>query len=403
MFAVVGEAPVMLARLVRWVAPGALVERTLFETVIAAADQRRRPGAFRVLIPQLSAVELARWRADASREAPLVVDVREPWEFELCRIDGSVSIPLGEIARRIGRAAARSPARPGLPSRRPEPARGDAARRSGIHAGAQPAGRRGSVGARRRSDDEAVLSADHGTRRTRGCRALKWNADDETTLPRHRLPAGARPRESRVARDRRGSAADLPRGAARRSRHRRRPGQLGGDAGEGAAGARRPAAQRHGHRAAGTSTTSTRPSRADPTLDVNRNFRQYNAIVSASQPLFRYQNLVLYDQSKQQVTQADFVLSSAQQDLIVRVARRVFRHPARAVQHRAHREPEEGGRRAARAGEAQFRGRRRDDHRHQRGAGEVRRDRRAGDHRAQRIRQPGDRACARSSAAIPRS
>jgi rhodanese-related sulfurtransferase len=52
------------------------------------------------LIPQLSAVELARWRADASREPPVVVDVREPWEFELCRIDGSVSIPLGEIATR---------------------------------------------------------------------------------------------------------------------------------------------------------------------------------------------------------------------------------------------------------------------------------------------------------------
>ena len=52
------------------------------------------------MIPQLSAVELARWRADASREAPVVVDVREPWEFELCRIDGSVSIPLGEIATR---------------------------------------------------------------------------------------------------------------------------------------------------------------------------------------------------------------------------------------------------------------------------------------------------------------
>jgi rhodanese-related sulfurtransferase len=52
------------------------------------------------LIPQLSAVELARWRADGSREAPVVVDVREPWEFELCRIDGSVSIPLGQIATR---------------------------------------------------------------------------------------------------------------------------------------------------------------------------------------------------------------------------------------------------------------------------------------------------------------
>ena len=53
------------------------------------------------MIPQLSAVELARWRADASREPPLVVDVREPWELELCRIDGSVSIPLPDVARRI--------------------------------------------------------------------------------------------------------------------------------------------------------------------------------------------------------------------------------------------------------------------------------------------------------------
>jgi rhodanese-related sulfurtransferase len=52
------------------------------------------------LIAQLPAVELARWRADASRAAPLVVDVREPWELELCRIEGSVSIPLGELERR---------------------------------------------------------------------------------------------------------------------------------------------------------------------------------------------------------------------------------------------------------------------------------------------------------------
>ena len=58
--------------------------------------------------------------------------------------------------------------------------------------------------------------------------------------------------------------------------------------------------------------------------------------------------------------------------------RRVLRRAARAVQHRARAEPEEGRVRAARAGQAQFRGRRRDDHRHQRGAGEVRPDRRAG-------------------------
>ncbi len=60
--------------------------------------------------------------------------------------------------------------------------------------------------------------------------------------------------------------------------------------------------------------------KGDPRQDINRNFNQYTAIVSASQPIFRYQNLVLYDQAKQQVSQADFVLGSAQQDLIVRVA-----------------------------------------------------------------------------------
>jgi outer membrane protein len=60
--------------------------------------------------------------------------------------------------------------------------------------------------------------------------------------------------------------------------------------------------------------------KGDPQVDINRNFSQYNAIVSASQPLYRYQNWVLLDQAKQQVTQADYVLGVAQQDLIIRVA-----------------------------------------------------------------------------------
>ena len=54
------------------------------------------------MIPQLSPAEVARWRADAAREAPLLVDVREPWEVELCRIDGALSIPLGDVERRAG-------------------------------------------------------------------------------------------------------------------------------------------------------------------------------------------------------------------------------------------------------------------------------------------------------------
>ena len=47
------------------------------------------------MISQIAPAELAAWRADAARAAPVVVDVREPWEYAHCRIEGSVSIPLG--------------------------------------------------------------------------------------------------------------------------------------------------------------------------------------------------------------------------------------------------------------------------------------------------------------------
>ena len=53
------------------------------------------------MIPQLTPGELARWREDAAREPPVLVDVREPWEFELARIEGSLLVPLGELPRRV--------------------------------------------------------------------------------------------------------------------------------------------------------------------------------------------------------------------------------------------------------------------------------------------------------------
>jgi outer membrane protein len=62
----------------------------------------------------------------------------------------------------------------------------------------------------------------------------------------------------------------------------------------------------------------------DPSLSFSTTFPQYNYTVSATQPLFRKQNLVAYDQAKQQVGQSDYVLTSAQQDLIVRVAQAYF-------------------------------------------------------------------------------
>ena len=31
-------------------------------------------------------------------EAPLLLDVREPWEFEICRLADSVNVPMGQVA-----------------------------------------------------------------------------------------------------------------------------------------------------------------------------------------------------------------------------------------------------------------------------------------------------------------
>ena len=45
-FAVVGEPPVMMARLVRWVAPGALAKRVLFETLIDPLTNAATPARF---------------------------------------------------------------------------------------------------------------------------------------------------------------------------------------------------------------------------------------------------------------------------------------------------------------------------------------------------------------------
>lgn len=40
--------------------------------------------------------QLQEYLAQNSNE-PLLLDVREPWEFEICHIDGSVNLPMGQI------------------------------------------------------------------------------------------------------------------------------------------------------------------------------------------------------------------------------------------------------------------------------------------------------------------
>lgn len=49
---------------------------------------------------QITPAELAAWLADAKRARPLLLDVREPWEFQTCHIEGSQLVPMGEIPSR---------------------------------------------------------------------------------------------------------------------------------------------------------------------------------------------------------------------------------------------------------------------------------------------------------------
>lgn len=50
---------------------------------------------------QLPPTALQEWLADEGRNNPILLDVRESWEFQTCRIDGSRLIPMREIADRL--------------------------------------------------------------------------------------------------------------------------------------------------------------------------------------------------------------------------------------------------------------------------------------------------------------
>jgi rhodanese-related sulfurtransferase len=49
----------------------------------------------------MTAPELAAWLADASRARPVLLDVREPWEFQTCHIEGSLPMPMNTVPARI--------------------------------------------------------------------------------------------------------------------------------------------------------------------------------------------------------------------------------------------------------------------------------------------------------------
>ncbi len=49
---------------------------------------------------QITPTELAHWLADSSRKPPVLLDVREPWEFDTCRIAGSLPMPMSSVPAR---------------------------------------------------------------------------------------------------------------------------------------------------------------------------------------------------------------------------------------------------------------------------------------------------------------
>jgi rhodanese-related sulfurtransferase len=49
---------------------------------------------------QIRARQLADWLADTSRPSPLLLDVRESWEYELCHLPGSQLMPMHTVPLR---------------------------------------------------------------------------------------------------------------------------------------------------------------------------------------------------------------------------------------------------------------------------------------------------------------
>ncbi len=49
----------------------------------------------------LTVSELAHWLADEQRPRPVLLDVREPWEAQICSIEGAELMPMREVPGRF--------------------------------------------------------------------------------------------------------------------------------------------------------------------------------------------------------------------------------------------------------------------------------------------------------------
>ncbi|MDP2809361.1 MAG: rhodanese-like domain-containing protein [Rhodocyclaceae bacterium] len=49
---------------------------------------------------QVTPTQLRQWLDDPAREKPVLLDVREPWEFDVCRIGGAKPMPMRSVPAR---------------------------------------------------------------------------------------------------------------------------------------------------------------------------------------------------------------------------------------------------------------------------------------------------------------
>jgi len=46
---------------------------------------------------QINPQGLQHWLQDTAREKPLLLDVREPWEYDYCHLDGARLVPMNQV------------------------------------------------------------------------------------------------------------------------------------------------------------------------------------------------------------------------------------------------------------------------------------------------------------------
>ncbi|MDO9450763.1 MAG: rhodanese-like domain-containing protein [Rugosibacter sp.] len=49
---------------------------------------------------QITATQLQEWLSDSTRTPPVLLDVREPWEFATCHIPNAISMPMHSVPAR---------------------------------------------------------------------------------------------------------------------------------------------------------------------------------------------------------------------------------------------------------------------------------------------------------------